>query len=83
MKEIAEQTGSLQCALYCTDEAKTQAITAEINEVGIPVASNFIGFAFANELAAFSDFHGPLGSPEFISGRFRWVSNRGFGVSGP
>ncbi|MBP7262362.1 MAG: phenylacetic acid degradation protein PaaN [Bacteroidia bacterium] len=84
-KEIALTHGSISCGAYCTNESITAHIAAQMNEAFTPVSFNYIGAAFINQNAAFSDFHvtggNPSGNasftnPEYIVKRFVWVGNR-------
>jgi hypothetical protein len=60
-------------------------IEDEMNSVFVPVSFNFVGAAFVNQHAAFSDLHVSGGNPagnatftnaDFINKRYIWIGNR-------
>ncbi len=84
-KEMAEQHGAITCAVYCTDEEKTNQIMREMESAFAPVSLNLVGPIWVNQHAAFSDFHvtggNPAGNasftdPSYITRRFVWVGHR-------
>lgn len=84
-KKLAEEKGAITCGAYTTNETTMNFIEEEMNSVFTPVSFNFVGAAFINSHAAFSDFHVTGGNPagnasltttEFIVKRFVWVGNR-------
>jgi phenylacetic acid degradation protein paaN len=81
----AQSHGAITCSAYTTDAAKTTAIQVAMNAVFTPVSFNFIGAAFVNQHAAFSDLHVSGGNPagnatftntDFINKRYIWIGNR-------
>lgn len=84
-KRLAIEKGAITCGAYTTNETTMHMIESEMNEAFTPVSFNFVGAAFINSHAAFSDFHVTGGNPagnasltttEFIVRRFVWVGNR-------
>jgi phenylacetic acid degradation protein paaN len=84
-KQLASDKGAITCGAYITDIATQNLIEDEMNSVFTPVSFNFMGAAFINSHAAFSDMHVTGGNPagnasltsaEFIVKRFVWVGNR-------
>ncbi len=84
-KKLAIEKGAITCGAYTTNEETKQLIEDEMNEAFTPVSFNFVGAAFINSHAAFSDFHVTGGNPagnaslttsEFIVRRIVWVGNR-------
>jgi phenylacetic acid degradation protein paaN len=84
-KQLAIDKGALTCAGYCIDDERKKLIEEEMNSVCVPVSFNFVGAAFINSHAAFSDLHltggnaagnASLSNSEFLSRRFVWVGNR-------
>ena len=82
---IAQTKGAITCLAFSTNEEVQEKIETAMNAVFTPVSFNFIGAAFVNQHAAFSDFHGTGGNPAgnasfanpaFINERFVWVGNR-------
>lgn len=83
--EMAEQKGAITCLCYSTDESYKNEVENTMNAVFTPVSFNFVGAAFVNQHAAFSDFHVSGGNPSgnasftdalYINRRFVWVGNR-------
>lgn len=83
--EMAEQKGAITCLCYSTDESYKNEVENTMNAVFTPVTFNFVGAAFVNQHAAFSDFHVSGGNPSgnasftdalYINRRFVWVGNR-------
>ena len=83
--EMAEHKGAITCLCYSTDESYMQEVEHTMNAVFTPVSFNFVGAAFVNQHAAFSDFHVSGGNPSgnasftdalYINRRFVWVGNR-------
>ena len=83
--EMAEHKGAITCLCYSTDESYIQEVEHTMNAVFTPVSFNFVGAAFVNQHAAFSDFHVSGGNPSgnasftdalYINRRFVWVGNR-------
>lgn len=84
-KSSAQQHGAITCSVYELDENNIKTIEHEMNSVFTPVSFNFIGAAFINQHAAFSDLHVSGGNPsgnatftnsEFINKRYVWIGNR-------
>jgi phenylacetic acid degradation protein paaN len=84
-KELAKDKGALTCSAYTTDASTMNRIEREMNNIYVPVSFNFIGAAFINSHAAFSDLHvtggnaagnASLTNTEFVARRFVWVGNR-------
>lgn len=83
--QLAQTHGAITCSLYTTNAGFQQTAIQALNRVFTPVSVNFLGAAFVNQHATFSDFHvtggNPAGNasftnPEYISKRFVWVGNR-------
>jgi phenylacetic acid degradation protein paaN len=83
--EMAEHKGAITCLCYSTDESYMQEVEYTMNAVFTPVSFNFVGAAFVNQHAAFSDFHVSGGNPSgnasftdalYINRRFVWIGNR-------
>ncbi len=84
-KSSAQQHGAITCSVYELDDNNIKTIEHEMNSVFTPVSFNFIGAAFINQHAAFSDLHVSGGNPsgnatftnsEFINKRYVWIGNR-------
>lgn len=85
IKSSAITHGAITCSAYVLDSSKMNLIESEMNSVFTPVSFNFIGAAFVNQHAAFSDLHVSSGNPsgnatftnaEFINKRYIWIGNR-------
>ncbi len=85
IKTSAKTHGAITCSTYTLDQTKMSNIESEMNSVFTPVSFNFIGAAFVNQHAAFSDLHVSGGNPsgnasftnaEFINKRYIWIGNR-------
>lgn len=85
IKTSAKTHGAITCSAYTLDQTKMSNIESEMNSVFTPVSFNFIGAAFVNQHAAFSDLHVSGGNPsgnasftnaEFINKRYIWIGNR-------
>lgn len=84
-KKLVQDKGALTCSAYTVDLVVQHKIEEEMNSVFAPVSFNFIGAAFVNSHAAFSDLHvtggnaagnASLTNTEYIAKRFVWVGNR-------
>jgi acyl-CoA reductase-like NAD-dependent aldehyde dehydrogenase len=62
-KQLASDKGAITCGAYITDIATQNLIEDEMNSVFTPVSFNFMGAAFINSHAAFSDMHVTGGNP--------------------
>lgn len=80
-QQLAQEQNSLHCSLYTTDEKIMEQTTESMNEVFVPIALNFTGFASTNQHIPFSDLQGinHIGSETFVNKRFVWVANRNGG----
>jgi phenylacetic acid degradation protein paaN len=85
MKSSGELHGAITCLAYTSNENKMKEIEDEMNSVFVPVSFNFVGAAFVNQHAAFSDLHVSGGNPagnatftnaDFINKRYIWIGNR-------
>lgn len=81
----AQNLGAITCQCYTTSDAYAQEVEMAMNTVFTPVSFNFVGAAFVNQHAAFSDFHVTGGNPsgnasftdsQYVNRRFVWVGNR-------
>ncbi|GAB1429819.1 phenylacetic acid degradation protein PaaN [Ignavibacteria bacterium] len=71
---IARSHGALSGAVYTVEAEKKDKAEDILIQAGVPVSFNFTGPIWANQSAAFSDFHGtginPAGSASFADYRF-------------
>jgi len=81
----AKNKGAITCQCYTTNESYMNEVENSMNAVFTPVSFNFVGAAFVNQHAAFSDLHVTGGNPSgnasftdalYINRRFVWVGNR-------
>ncbi len=81
----AKNKGAITCQCYTTNESFMNEVENTMNAVFAPVSFNFVGAAFVNQHAAFSDLHVTGGNPSgnasftdalYINRRFVWVGNR-------
>lgn len=84
-KQLGQEKGALTCLCYTLDEEYMKEVKSEMNKVFVPVSFNFVGAAFVNQHAAFSDLHVTGGNAagnasftnrEYVAKRFVWVGNR-------
>lgn len=82
---MAETKGAITCLCFSSDESYRNEVEETMNSVFTPVSFNFMGAAFVNQHAAFSDFHVSGGNPSgnatftdalYVNRRFAWVGNR-------
>jgi acyl-CoA reductase-like NAD-dependent aldehyde dehydrogenase len=83
--DSAKNKGAITCQCYTTNESFMNEVENTMNGVFAPVSFNFVGAAFVNQHAAFSDLHVTGGNPSgnasftdalYINRRFVWVGNR-------
>ena len=81
----AKNKGAITCQCYTTNESYMNEVENSMNAEFTPVSFNFVGAAFVNQHAAFSDLHVTGGNPSgnasftdalYINRRFVWVGNR-------
>lgn len=83
--ESAKNKGAITCQCYSTNNDFCNIVEDTMNGVFAPVSFNFVGAAFVNQHAAFSDLHVTGGNPSgnasftdalYVNRRFVWVGNR-------
>ena len=77
-QQLAKEKNSLLCSLYTTNAKVIEQATSSMNEVFVPIALNFTGFASTNQHVPFSDLQGRnhWGNEAFVNNRFVWLNNR-------
>ncbi|GAB4403459.1 MAG: phenylacetic acid degradation protein PaaN [Rhodoferax sp.] len=84
-EHIVRTRGALTAAIYSTDAAEIDAMTAATCRAKVALSINLTGGVFVNQSAAYSDYHGSGGNPAanasyanaaFVANRFCVVQRR-------
>lgn len=85
LHDTIRRHGALTATVHARDEYVLQAARAAALDAGVHLSENLTGAVFANQSAAFSDFHGTaanpaasaaLTDPAFVTGRFTVLQSR-------